>query len=276
MHCLFCKEDSSKSVSVEHIIPESLWNTKHVLPRGVVCDSCNNYFAREVEKPFLDSPAIKQLRFIEAIPNKRGRIPSASAILMPGFPATLTASPRIDEPIMVDVSEEAIAHIMKSSGGELVLPMSGHEPDERVVSRFLAKMAIEAMAHRLLGRDGGIEYLTHEVQLDPLRRFARRGEPKKWPHHARRIYPADRKIGEGDNALQSVHEFDFLVTPNNEWYFVFALFGLELVINLAGAQIDGYIAWLECNDGVSPLYHGRNAGENAANPVAPWTLHDKG
>ena len=79
-----------------------------MLPRGIVCDSCNNYFAREVEKPFLDSPAIKQLRFIEAIPNKRGRIPSVSAILMPEFHATLTASPRSDEPIMVDVSEEAI------------------------------------------------------------------------------------------------------------------------------------------------------------------------
>src|SRR3990167_1054713 len=75
MRCLFCKIDSTDSKSVEHVVPESLWNTKHVLPKGVVCDPCNNYFAREVEKPFLDSPAISRLRFTQVIPNKRGRVP---------------------------------------------------------------------------------------------------------------------------------------------------------------------------------------------------------
>ncbi len=37
--CLFCLEDSSSSVSVEHIVPESLGNTTILLPRGFVCDS---------------------------------------------------------------------------------------------------------------------------------------------------------------------------------------------------------------------------------------------
>jgi hypothetical protein len=263
MQCIFCKVESSSSVSVEHIVPESLWNTKHVLPHGVVCDTCNNYFAREIEKPFLDSAAIKQLRFLEGIPNKRGRIPAASAILMPKFPAAITRDLKGDGPMIVDVSEEAIAHLMNSSGGTLLLPMGGRQPDDRVISRFLAKMAIEAMAYRLLSSDGGVDYIAIEAQLDPLRRFARRGEPKNWPHHARRIYPADSKVaGKGDNVLQTVHEFDFLVTEHNEWYFVFALFGLELVINMGGAEIEGYVAWLVRNEGASPLYQGKNARPN--------------
>ena len=260
MQCIFCKIDSSSSVSVEHIIPESLWNTKHILPRGVVCDQCNNYFAREIEKPFLDSAAIKQLRFLEALPNKRGKIPAASAIFMPGFPVNITRNLKGDDPMCVDVSPEAFAQLTNSFGGTLLLPMGGRQPDDRVISRFLAKMAIEAMAYHLLGTDGGVEYIANEAQIDPLRRFARRGEPKSWPHHARRIYPAYRKVaGEGSNNFQTVHEFDFLVTEQNECYFVFALFGLEFVINLGGAEVDGYIAWLECNDGASPLYHGKNA-----------------
>lgn len=230
------------------------------MPRGVVCDSCNNYFAREVEKPFLESPAIKHLRFFEGIPNKRGRIPPISAILRPGFPATLTRDLRSDLPPILDVPEEAIAKIMEFSRGELILPMNFPEPSERVVSRFLAKMALEAIAFRLCRQKGGIEYIVNESQLDPLRNFARRGQPRDWPHHARRIYPDSRKIlREGDDAYQIVHEFDFLVTPHNEWYFIFALFGLELAINIGGAEIDGYVAWLECNDGASPLYHGKNA-----------------
>lgn len=76
MRCIFCKHDSSTSVSVEHIVPESLGNIDHVLPVGVVCDGCNQYFARKVERPLLESPMFRLLRADMAIPNKRGRIPA--------------------------------------------------------------------------------------------------------------------------------------------------------------------------------------------------------
>lgn len=76
MRCIFCKQDSAASVSVEHIVPESLGNTDHVLPIGVVCDRCNQYFARKVERELLDSPMFRLLRSDMAVPNKRGRIPN--------------------------------------------------------------------------------------------------------------------------------------------------------------------------------------------------------
>jgi len=38
MRCIFCMNDSSDSRSKEHIIPESLGNEAHILPRGIVCD----------------------------------------------------------------------------------------------------------------------------------------------------------------------------------------------------------------------------------------------
>ena len=79
MRCIFCKRDSSKSVSVEHIIPESLGNIDHVLPVGAVCDGCNQYFARKVERPLLESPMFRLLRANMEIPNKRGRIPTWEA-----------------------------------------------------------------------------------------------------------------------------------------------------------------------------------------------------
>lgn len=51
VRCIFCKQNSEGSRSVEHIIPESIGNTRHILPRGTVCDRCNNYFSRKVEGP---------------------------------------------------------------------------------------------------------------------------------------------------------------------------------------------------------------------------------
>ena len=38
MKCLFCKQSSTDTKSVEHVVPESLGNTKFILPLGYVCD----------------------------------------------------------------------------------------------------------------------------------------------------------------------------------------------------------------------------------------------
>lgn len=80
MRCLFCKQDSSNTKSVEHIIPESLGNKTMILPCGYVCDKCNNYFAIKVEKPFMELPEIRQLRFQEMIPNKKNKIPKMKTL----------------------------------------------------------------------------------------------------------------------------------------------------------------------------------------------------
>jgi hypothetical protein len=77
---------------------------------------------------------------------------------------------------------------------------------------------------------------------------------------SRRIYDPKGHAYDGETDLgQTVHEFDFLVTPENEWYFVLAIFGLELTINLGGPDIEGYERWLAQNNNASPLYFGKNS-----------------
>jgi hypothetical protein len=226
-----------------------------------VCDSCNNYFARKVEKPFLESPSIAQLRFAEAIPNKRGRIPASNGILNPKFPVKVYRESEGQFSASIVAPPEAIRYLLKQERGTLVFPAELPLPSDRVVSRFLAKMAIEALALRLIDHSDGIDYIGSERQLDELRNYARRGQPSSWPYHSRRIYRSDRPLQDSDgNSCQTVHEFDFLVTPQGEWYFVFALFGLELAINLGGPEIDGYLNWLRENSDASPLYWGKNRG----------------
>jgi hypothetical protein len=75
MRCIFCKINSDASVSKEHIVPESLGNVDHVLPPGWVCDPCNNYIARKVEKPFLESQYGTLSRATQGVPSKKGRVP---------------------------------------------------------------------------------------------------------------------------------------------------------------------------------------------------------
>ncbi len=71
--CIFCGNDSSCSKSVEHIVPESFGNKSAILRKGIVCDKCNNYFARKVEQPFLESEPIRKLRQELQLENKKGK-----------------------------------------------------------------------------------------------------------------------------------------------------------------------------------------------------------
>lgn len=81
MVCLFCKENSTNSKSVEHIIPESLGNKEHILPKGIVCDKCNQYFAIKIEKPLLEKPYFKNARSRNTVESKKNIIPLGDAFV---------------------------------------------------------------------------------------------------------------------------------------------------------------------------------------------------
>jgi HNH endonuclease len=263
MRCIFCKNPSSSSKSVEHVIPESLGNKRHVLPRGIVCDGCNNYFSRKVEKPFLDLPAVRQLRFQQDLESKRGNIPTIIGLISPNIPALLTRYPKYDF-TSVQVSEPNFVRILKSKEGTMLFPLAVNLPNTPIISRFLAKIALEAMALRLVELPEGIAHLCNEALLDVLRDHARRGYVNPWPVHVRNIYHQDGKtFGLDGNAEQIVHEFDFLLTDQNEWFFVLAIFGVEFTINLGGPEISGYLRWLKQTGGSSPLYSDKYGGLSA-------------
>jgi hypothetical protein len=257
MRCIFCKTDSSQSRSVEHIIPEALGNIEHVLPPGVVCDRCNNYFARKVEGPLLETLWFRHARSRQGIENKRGLIPPLSG-LVPGARVgarvwlcennlSLAAQNERDE-------ARLYAALVSGQARSLYIPIV-HTIDEVLMSRFLAKVAIEILAERLIKIEGWEEPLIDDPQLDPLRRFARVGDkPASWPFSRRRVYGEDQVHGDNSNSYQVLHEFTLLYTQKLELYAVVCLFGEEFVINYAGPKIEGYAAWLKENDQCSPLY----------------------
>jgi hypothetical protein len=256
MRCLFCKRDSSASVSEEHIVPESLGNKSLTLPPGVVCDRCNNYFSREVEKPFLDSEHIKSLRFEQALPSKKGKIPQISGIVVPVMSPILVTR-YVSGPLFASgaVPEDALHEISKLRSGRLIFPATQNVPTGMVVSRFLAKVAVEVMASRLVRYPEGLEYLAGEKQLDLIRDHARIGTTPIWPYTQRIIYDRNKQWTDlAGNPTQVIHEEDVLKTEWGEWFLVFALFGTEFAINYGGPEIEGYKRWLAEHHDISPLY----------------------
>jgi hypothetical protein len=258
MRCIFCKNFSDSSRSVEHIIPESLGNTKQILPRGVVCDKCNNYFARKVEKLFLDASGITELRSFQFIPNKKGIIPSSTGYINAEHPVQIFPHKKGEIKASIAVETELFNKILDGKGSFPVLP-TGRLPEEKnIVSRFLAKIAVEAIAQRFLSVGIELEPLTDGTEFDPIRDYARLGRPNDWEYHKRTYEANQKRTKHIEEPYKVIYEYDLFYTPHQELYFILVVFGLELTINVGGPDIDGYLAWLAENNNVSPLYIGKN------------------
>ncbi len=268
--CIFCKCDASASKSREHIIPASLGNEEHLLPAGLVCDRCNHYFGYKLEHTVLGSPYFQNLRARQHLTSRAGNPLAIGSVVTTGGAVFKTNFEPITNSIYFDSHSgdgkaSAEAAIAGATGGTLWIPLGGKEPDANQLSRFFAKIGLEILAQRLWDSPDFVT-IIYDVQLDPLRNWARRGMgPLAWPVHRRRLYDENRTFKDfGEpGGYQLVHEYDLLITEKNEWYAVVCLFGEEFVINLGGPEIVGYEAWLKQHKGASPLYSGRHP------PLAP-------
>lgn len=262
MRCVYCKTSSDRSKGVEHVVPESLGNHTMVLRRGVVCDGCNNYFSREVEGLFLNAPAMQLLRHEQRLVSKRGRIPAVRA-LAPGVGEATMHAPTASLPrrVMFDSQEQAYRWLLRGDHGRLLTEQVMTPAPQTVTSRFLAKVAIGCLAHRLMDFEGGLDYLVSETKLDRLRDHARRGTDQSWPVSVRRIYPANARWQEGQQVTQRIWELDIFQDEDGYLYSILVLFGVEFAIHIGDPDISGYLRWLLLHSGQSPLYSGRYAGE---------------
>jgi len=74
--CLFCKTEGVFQTK-KHIVPESLGNDTDFL-KNTICDKCQNYLSREVEKPALEKTNIAFWRSYLGIKTKKKHLPSVN------------------------------------------------------------------------------------------------------------------------------------------------------------------------------------------------------
>jgi hypothetical protein len=262
MRCLFCKLSSDDAKSIEHIVPESLGNTRHFLPRGAVCDRCNNYFARKIEGPLLSHPSFRNLRAWYQIPTKGKKLPTLLGIQ---FGTDINVSLRVaSDTDKIRIGPYSVAPERASDRSALLRGLSSDEmgfafilgdpPPEKEMSRLLAKMALEAHWHRFY--PDKIERFIDEPHYDRIRNWARNGNNfDAWPFSSRVIYPEETLMRHPKtNAwVQVGFGFDLFPTERGETFFAFCLYGHEYVVNVGGPSIKGYEEWLKENNFESPL-----------------------
>jgi hypothetical protein len=252
---------------------------KHTLPSGIVCDKCNNYFARKVEKPFLEESSMLHLRFEAGIESKRGIIPPINAVLNFKYPIKIWKDSNRDFAGHIDVDPVALDAILSANKGIVVFPIVtdiAFLKEGAIVSRFVGKIAIEAIAQRILESEyaDNLDLFIDDEQFDLLRNHVRRGTDKNWVCSVRRIYDINKWWidAKTQKSYQVIHEFDFLYTDEKELYFILIILGMEYAINIGGSCMEGYMRWLKIHNGESPLYFGNNLAVKHASSYCNTSL----
>lgn len=257
MRCLFCKEPSHDTKGVEHLIPESFGSKKLVLPKGLVCDKCNNYFARKVERPVMSHPSMRNVRGWYQVPNKKGKMPSVLGYIA-GTEIQVNMKLDKNEKLQIraeKASEQAIVDEylkdMQTTGEfpPFIFPVD-IDPPQQEMSRFLAMFALEALALRF-SYAGDLDFIIDEPSFDLIRNYARYGKGvKEWPFHRQVLFPMDTLMRHPETGewVQVGFGHDIIITPTPETYVSFNLYGVQFTINVGGPSIHGYEMWLKDND----------------------------
>ena len=246
MRCIFCKIESNNSKSVEHIIPESLGNKDHVLGKGVVCDNCNQYFATKVEKPLLDTMYFKHVRHRNDIESKKRKIPKIDGVI--GGRVELGRDTEGNS--FIDVSDKNILDgIISGRIKHMIIPkIDDPVPNDKNMSRFLAKVALEILTLKFFPNEGWNEEIVDKKELDLLRNYARYGnKPKYWEYNQRRIYEDSERFFNpsiSDVPHEILHEVDVRFLREGQLFLILVIMGIEYVINFTNPEIIEYRRWL--------------------------------
>lgn len=267
MRCIFCQNDSSESKSVEHIVPESLGNKTIILPKGFVCDKCNNYFARKVEKDVLEMPYLTSVRHRNVILSKKRKSVPVEMI----FPKTLNSSKVTmnvtDNGIFANIIDKDVFESIMKTGNGRMIAMYHPEPEypNRKMARFIAKCAFEYLVYAVQDdlRKSFVENELFDSQLDFFRKFAR-FDIGEWSYSQRRVYSEGqlKKDIDSKEVYETLHEMCLFINGKEdlgcgnfsaELYFAIGIMGIEYVICISDPDISGYHIWLEENKKMSPL-----------------------
>jgi hypothetical protein len=192
--CIWCHGVPPKvSFDISHVLPECVGNeNQQVLPKGIVCRDCNNYFGTKIEPILLDDPFFHVIAVVLGLVDPddmnvfRNRVfdDSHKPLSPPNSSLSVHATVSKNE-LTLDV-----AYTIQGKMGKTYTPRI-----LSLLSRAVHKIAFESLADMIYVR--GIENPPDlfSPTMNPTRLWARYGQPRS------AVRPVLRRFG-GEMRLQ--------------------------------------------------------------------------
>jgi len=213
-----------------------------IAPTGIVCDTCNQYFGKEVERVALDNPILAFARSSLCIRTKKGKYPSYQ-----GLQFEVLGQPS-GEPAAVFPPEE-LKYIMEHGRGQMRIPIGNLGP----ITRLLLKMGLEFLAVSELAD-------VYSPAFDSARKAARAPDlAMRWPLAYGALRPEDHIIefgGDEQGPYVKELEYHFSLGVDSQlglflFFFSYGLFTFLVPLN----QGDFQAFVLQTNDLNPKEYH---------------------
>lgn len=180
--CLYCGSNGPFSTR-EHVIPESLGNNDLIL-QGEVCDACQRYFGKEVERYVLDKTPLAFWRVFLQISTKKGKSPVVDLGQPREHKGTIPDhhahhdnvgfTAHEDGSVSVDIDDDEIVRgILEGTKADFKVVLT--PKNLHMLGRFLGKVGLGLLAINDPAR-------PRENRFDQVRRYARHGDFNElWP-----------------------------------------------------------------------------------------------
>lgn len=186
--CMWCLKDSSSATfgSKSHVLPECIGNVgKQLLPKGIVCDECNEYFGRELESRLVREPILSTLAAILGLRDPDSQFTyqySPSGVHRNAHIAAQVSANRITVTTRYEIEGQS------SKPDEVRIIRKSKSYGKRglaFLSRAVHKIAFETVAHHLFVGTG-VEHQSRETAdmnifdpgFDVIRHWVRAGKPQ--------------------------------------------------------------------------------------------------
>lgn len=175
--CIWCfREPPDIIFDVSHVVPKCVGNlSQQLLPLGIVCRQCNNYFGTAVEPALLKDPFFHVIAVVLRLQHPDRMNEFRDRVFDNEHPSTVP----IDRKVHVEcilTNQGLTLDVSYAVKGRLVREYQ--VKDLAFLSRALHKIAYEALAWSIFvkGLDQTIDIF--DSGFDHIRRWARHGEPQ--------------------------------------------------------------------------------------------------
>ncbi len=245
MICIFCDNENTAK-SEEHIVPESFGNKIYIMPKGKVCDECNQRFS-DFEGNALANSVFAMERARYGIVTKKGK----------------NVKGKVNE-LIIEGDEKFRKYILNIKGlneknirnydpktrtGELIIQT--FDKSEVATSKLLLKMALESI-------NFSQKKIFEKYDFTELKDFLLLRNNKDWPFMTTDFelqkFTSVPRFSTKHYLKTKLHcELKFLEFDDKTLLFKFKFGGIAMTINLLNRDLD-WIKKMPKKDGVESVY----------------------
>jgi len=214
--CIWCNRRPPEATFNEnHVLPECVGNKQQILPAGIVCASCNNYFGSKIEPVLLDDPFFHIIAVVLSLVDPDDMNAFRNRLFDQNHPS--------DNPVQKSVNVSAniaknqvslnVAYEIKGSMSRSYTP-----GPLSFLSRAIHKVAFECLAYEVFVK--GIESPPDlfSPQFEHVRLWAREGQPRSFARPVLRRMPQKLSTEWEFRMWKFEEDIGFEIRMFGDWY----------------------------------------------------------